>query len=78
MADFGTSLNSMTRERSSEAAQAFKLLEPSGISLLDAVRSHLTIWIQQGMRDSFCSNHLAAHGDVNKLRLTERPRFKST
>jgi hypothetical protein len=24
-------------------------------------------WIQQGMRHTFCSNWLAAHGDVNKL-----------
>src|SRR5271166_1365974 len=39
--NFGTSLTALTPARIAAAAEAFKLLDPHGIDLLDAVRSHL-------------------------------------
>ena len=39
--NFGISLNAMTPARIAEAGEAFKLLDPIGVSLLDAVRDYL-------------------------------------
>jgi integrase len=39
--NFGISLTAMTPARIAAAAEAYKLLDPHGIDLLDAVRSHL-------------------------------------
>lgn len=39
--NFGISLNTMTAARIAEASQAYKLLEPFGINLIDAVRDHV-------------------------------------
>jgi integrase len=39
--NFGISLTAMTPARIAEAAEAYKLLDPLGIDMLDAVRSHI-------------------------------------
>src|SRR5271166_3789537 len=39
--NFGISLTAMTPARIAEASEAYKLLEPLNIGLLDAVRSHV-------------------------------------
>jgi integrase len=41
--NFGVSLTAMTPARIAEAAEAYNLLEPSGLSLLDAVRAGLSV-----------------------------------
>src|SRR4029077_5463785 len=41
--NFGNSLTAMTPARIAAASEAYKLLDPHGIDLLDAVRSHLQI-----------------------------------
>jgi len=38
--NFGVSLNTMSAARIAEAAEAFKILDPIGVNLLDAVRSY--------------------------------------
>ena len=40
--NFGVTLNAMTPSRIAEAGEAFKLLDPIGVSLLDAVRDYIT------------------------------------
>jgi integrase len=41
--NFGISLTAMTPARIAAAAEAYKLLDPHGIDLMDAVRSHLQV-----------------------------------
>jgi hypothetical protein len=41
--NFGTSLTALTPARIAESAEAFKLLDPLKISLLDAVRAHIAL-----------------------------------
>src|ERR1700747_1949530 len=45
--NFGTSLTALTPARIAAAAEAFKLLDPHRIDLLDAVRSHLAAHTQR-------------------------------
>ncbi len=51
--NFGTSLNSLTSARIAAAAQAYTLLDPYEIDLLDAVRSHLAVVKQRTGSVSF-------------------------
>src|SRR5258708_27409638 len=41
--NFGNSLTTMTPGRIAEAAEAYKVLDPHGIGLLDAVKAHLHV-----------------------------------
>src|SRR5262249_15540528 len=45
--NFGISLSTMSAARLAEASEAFKLLEPYGIGLLDCVREHVAILAQR-------------------------------
>jgi integrase len=45
--NFGSSLTALTPTRIAAAAEAYKLLDPHGIDLLDAVRSHLEAHTQR-------------------------------
>jgi integrase len=51
--NFGVSLSALTPARIAAAAEAFKLLDPHGIDLLDAVRSHLAAFVQRNASVTF-------------------------
>jgi integrase len=51
--NFGVSLTSLTPARIAAAAEAYKLLDPQGIDLLDAVRSYLGIREQRNRSKTF-------------------------
>jgi integrase len=51
--NFGISLSTMTSSRISAAAEAYNLLDPHGIDLLDAVRSHLQVIGQRSQSVTF-------------------------
>jgi hypothetical protein len=82
--NFGSSLTSMSPVKIAEAAEAYKLLAPSGIGILDAVRAFLDAHEQRTASVTFLelfNRYLEAKSDRNaeylrELRIT-RDRFPS-
>jgi integrase len=70
--NFGTSLATMTSSRIAAAAEAYKLLEPHGIELLEAVRSHLQIVSERAASVIFG----AAFDRFAELKQTKSPKYR--
>jgi integrase/recombinase XerD len=82
--NFGFSLNAMTPVRIAEASEAYKLLDPLNIALLDAVRAHIQAHKQRTASVSYLelfNQYLDAKQDRNPAYLRElastRDRFPS-
>lgn len=82
--NFGISLNAMTPARIAEASEAYKLLDPLNIALLDAVRAHIQAHKQRTASVSYFelfNQYLDAKQDRNPAYLRElastRDRFSA-
>jgi integrase len=70
--NFGNSLAAMTPARIAAASEAYKLLDPHGIDLLDAVRSHLQLVSERAASVTFG----AAFDRFAELKLTKSAKYR--
>lgn len=70
--NFGISLTEMTPTRIAEAAEAYKLLEPRGIDLLSAVRSHIEMLDRRAGSVTFGT----AFDRFAELKQTKSPKYR--
>jgi integrase len=71
--NFGTSLAALTPARIAAAAEAFKLLDPHGIDLLDAVRSHLEAFLERTASVTLAE----AFDRFSELKVSKSPKYRN-